>query len=579
MTWGSPGVLLGLLLPLAAAIVLARRRPARDAGGALLRVGVAGRTVAPLPGGRPRRPWLLVLALALAVLGLARPRWGQPRPFAFEQAREVLIAVDLSRSMLVEDADGSRLERARKLVATLLERLPGERVGLIVFAGTAYVQVPLSSDYQIIREFLPLLEPAYMPQGGSDYTGMLRAAAEGFSRQPETDRYLMVLSDGESTTEGWREQLAGLGRAGVRVLAFAIGSEAGGLVPAKGEDEAEPAVISRLQPATLRALAAGSGGTYTPVTADTDPGAVLAATVEQGRRGRYERKLGEARPERYAWFLVPALLCVCGGLGWEVPVRPRLRKLLQAGRAPAVAGLVALAALPPPARGHDDHPGEAVAFTIAVDSTAAQRLLALVEHLSRSGYDAADVRLMAEETLNYGIEARTRHLTLQPGAIRDAIAATLEAERRQPQFANWGYLRARLEELLQPPPEAEAAARKKNAVEARDEEDKPPEIGGRSPQPMTSDGGGQGGPGRSDATMGELGRGLRRAERKPDVAPVRFRPAPERPAYEAESGPVNSVRALAVRSWREAIKDDKPGSVHQALQGKVIGQPAGGRDY
>jgi len=577
MSWGAPWVLLGLLLPLGLAGGLAVRRRRRDAGlpPTLLRLSLSGRQLRPGDARAARMPWLLLLALALGLVALARPRWGEPRDFAVEQAREVMIALDLSRSMLVDDVAGaSRLDRARELLRGLLDRLQGERVGLIVFAGTAYVQVPLSSDYRIIREFLPLLEPGYVPRGGSDYAGMLKAAREGFTPDPETDRYLVVLSDGESTTEGWREQVGDLARRQVRVLAFGLGSEKGGLVPAHGEAEDEPAVISRFQPSTLRALVASTEGVYEHVGPATDLGTVLAATVEQGRKGRYERLLGEARPERFAWFLAPALLCALLGLWREIAVRPRLRRTLQ------VAGAAVLAvAFAGPVRGHDERGDDKIAFSVSVESTAAQRLLDLVEHLARRGYDAADVRLMVEETINYGIEAQTRHLLLQPGAINDAIAATHEGERVAPQAANWGYLRAQLQKILEPPAAAAGDPKQKPEIEAMDEEDKPPDLGGRSTQQPTADGGGRGGAGQTDASLGDLAKGAARVAKQSTLPPVNLKPQTGQPAYETETGPLNSSRALAIRSWREAIRDDSPGRVHQALQGKAGAKPEGGRDY
>jgi Ca-activated chloride channel family protein len=588
MSWGAPWILLGLLLPLCAAGWLWRRRRQAKADGALalLRVNVSGRRLDLGRAAAARAPWLLLLALSLGIVALARPRWGAPRSFAFEQAREVMIALDLSRSMLVEDTPGTRLARAQELMRGLLDRLQGERVGLIVFAGTAYVQVPLSSDYQVVREFLPLLEPDYMPQGGSDYAGMLKAAREGFSQDKETDRYLLVLSDGESTTDGWRDQLGELTKRDVRVLAFALGSEAGGLVPAKDGQEDAPVVFSKLKPATLRALAAGTGGLYEQVSAQTDLGALLAVTVEQGRKGRYERKLGEARPERFQWLLVPAAFCALAGLWREIAVRPRLRQALPvvpAGVARAALWLVAAAGVVGgvvTGRAHDEHGDEKVSFTVAVEGTAAQRLLALVEHLARNGYDTGDVRLMAEETINYGIEAQTRGLLLQPGAIHDAIRATADAKRLDPAAANWDYLQARLAKLLEPPADAAGSeAVKKDDLEAMDEEDKPLDTAGRATQQMTSDGGGRGGPGKSDATLGELKKGITQSGKKPDVKPVVIRPQTGTPAYEAEQGPVNSVRSLSLRSWREAIKDDSPGKVHQALQGKSGTKAEGDRDY
>ncbi len=107
------------------------------------------------------RPWLC-LGLIFAIVALARPQWGRLEEPVFDQAREIIIAIDLSRSMLSQDVKPSRLERAKLLTQSLLEKLSGERVGLVVFSGTAFLQSPLSSDYEILREFLPALKSMAM---------------------------------------------------------------------------------------------------------------------------------------------------------------------------------------------------------------------------------------------------------------------------------------------------------------------------------------------------------------------------------------------------------------------------------
>jgi Ca-activated chloride channel family protein len=103
------------------------------------------------PNSRPR--FWLCAGLALIVVALARPQWGKLDEPVFDQSREILLAIDLSRSMLTPDVKPSRLGRAKLLIQSLLEKLAGERVGLVVFSGTAFLQSPLSADYEILREF------------------------------------------------------------------------------------------------------------------------------------------------------------------------------------------------------------------------------------------------------------------------------------------------------------------------------------------------------------------------------------------------------------------------------------------
>jgi Ca-activated chloride channel homolog len=209
MSWGNPWMLLAMIFPVIGFILL--RRAARNHSltrwPAMRRVAIAGNKIRPASAAKARTTVWAIFAIAFALLAIARPRWGEDTSQAFSQTREVMIAVDLSRSMLAEDQSPSRLDHAKKLTELLLDGLQGESVGLVVFAGTAFVQVPLSPDYRIIREFLPSLDTDYLPRGGSDYSKMLDAALDGFSETADRDRYLIVLSDGESSTEGWEQRL------------------------------------------------------------------------------------------------------------------------------------------------------------------------------------------------------------------------------------------------------------------------------------------------------------------------------------------------------------------------------------
>ena len=133
---------------------------------------------------RPRL-WLW-FGLALCIVALARPQWGVIEEQVFDQSREVLIAIDLSRSMLAQDVKPSRLDRSKLLIQSLLDGLKGERVGLVLFAGTAFLQSPLSADYEILREFLPALNPDYLPEGGSNYRRCSKPRCRPSAPRPPT---------------------------------------------------------------------------------------------------------------------------------------------------------------------------------------------------------------------------------------------------------------------------------------------------------------------------------------------------------------------------------------------------------
>src|SRR5262249_7860394 len=133
-----------------------------------------------------RRRWrglILVVRAVAPLCALSRPQWGEIPAHTYARSPEAALARDLSRSMLADDVSPTPLPRAKLLIDALLDQLKGERVGLVVFSGTAFVQSPLSADYEVLRDFLAELDPSFLPEGGTDYAAMLRTAVQAFGEQ------------------------------------------------------------------------------------------------------------------------------------------------------------------------------------------------------------------------------------------------------------------------------------------------------------------------------------------------------------------------------------------------------------
>ncbi len=583
MSWGHAEYLWALVLPLAALwISRGRTREQERSDKGLTRVSIVGGRVERVAEEATRVAWRLPVALALAIVALAQPRWGGLERSGEEPAREVVIALDLSRSMLVDDVAPSRLKRAHALVRSVLDGLHGERVALVVFAGTAYVQVPLSSDYQIIREFLPVLEPGYLPQGGSDYAGMLRAAGEAFSEGAASDRYLFVLSDGESTTEGWREELAQVMKRGVTIVALGVGTAQGGAVPPATEGEKSPA-ISRLEPATLQAIAAGAG-IYREAGGALDAPKLLEESVELGRKTRWTKRRAEEWAEQFQWFLVPALALGLWGLWKEIAVRPRVRTIVRhaaqagfpVGAATPLLVLGALMALlwTRAARAHDE------GHVFAAEATGVDKLQWLIEDLTRHrAVDARDLALVAERTLNYALETLARGNGVSEGVIRDALVAVDFGEKMNPRQTDWTTMRSSLQRLLARPADEAAARPPEQKKEALDEEDRASQTNGQGSQQTTSESMGQGGVAKTDASMGELSKARARQGSGPKPSPGTVRAGNGAADPMTEGTTRDPLRALTLKRYREAVRGDTPGVLFQALAGDARTEPAGGRDW
>ena len=454
-----------------------------------------------------RRPRLwLFFGLALALTALARPQWGRIDEPVFDQSREIILAVDLSRSMLTPDVKPSRLERAKLLIQSLLERLAGERIGLIVFSGTAFLQSPLSADYEILREFLPNLGPDYLPEGGTNYTALVQTAISAFKQSGSADRFLIILSDGEATDDTWKAAASELKKKNIRVIGLGIGTTTGGMIP-DGQngfvkDDRGAVVLSKLEPNTLRELADLTGGVYRDASTWVDLATLIQSTVEAGQKGEFMEKNSIRLVERYQWPLALALLCLFASFWREFPVRPKPRRLggpLQGGtrplgapsapaRAPSPATATTAAALlllftchsplatraeaaaaraPAPGVAESDAPPPAQPPPSAALSKIVTRLAATPD---RSGRDWAE---LARETVTWGQRLQTDQQAVAPGPVQDALTAVDAGSALDSKTADWPKLRDELNALLKKPDDQKQDEKNKDKdKDKKDQQDK-----------------------------------------------------------------------------------------------------------
>lgn len=478
MSFRHPSLLWLLLLPAALLLATALRR-ARSEPLPFPKIprGRMGRDHSSLvvgPWTFSPRPVAASLALAALILTIARPQGDTITTHTVTESRDVLVAVDVSRSMLADDVSPDRLSRARLLVRTLTDELQGERLGLLPFAGTAFLQSPLSADYEIFRTFLDELGPEMIPAGGSDFTALLTTAAEAFGAAdadsataaeatvPSADRFLIILSDGEAQDDTWRPMAQKLADRGVRILSLGLGTASGAMIPdGKGglvKDARGAAVLSRLDASTLQALAESSEGAYRDASTWVDLPALLRETVARGRTQREITETAPRREELFTWFLVPGLALLAIALVREFPVSPRPTPPRRAAPpklptryAPALAVLATLlpalgptpearateAETPPP----PPDPLVELVGQLASDDSLAPNALARLAELTATQAEAAR-------------SAPTKEATPFPkGALLDALDAVDQGSASAPTAADWPSLRQRLETLLAPPPE------------------------------------------------------------------------------------------------------------------------------
>jgi Ca-activated chloride channel family protein len=278
------------------------------------------------------KAFLVLVALAAALLALAGLQYGFTWEEVTRRGVDVVIVIDVSDSMLVSDVerggDLSRLERARREVADLLDIMEGDRVGLVAFAGTAFLQCPLTLDYSAVSLFLDGLEPDLIPVKGTAIAEALEVALGAFDPERRSSRAIILITDGEDHEGEVLEVAARAAEQGVRIFPIGVGRVEGSPIPREGRgfrrDASGEIILSRLDETTLQRVALETGGRYVrSVTGDMDLEQIysqgIKATLEDTELGSRRRQRWE---DRFQWLLALA----AGALMLEALISERRRR-------------------------------------------------------------------------------------------------------------------------------------------------------------------------------------------------------------------------------------------------------------
>lgn len=266
------------------------------------------------------RRWLKAALMLGAVLCLAIAMAGPQNGYKWQEIErkgiDIIIALDCSKSMLAADIKPSRLDRAKREIFDLLSLLEGDRAGLVAFAGTAFLQCPLTLDYDAFHLFLNALTPDFLPLGGTDLAAAIDTAVSGFDPQTHSEKAVILITDGESTRGDPFKAAEAATKAGIKLFCIGVGNAEGIPIPDAGggfkKDAVGNIILTRIDEELLKKIAVLSGGTYVrSVAGDMDldviytkeiKGKMQAATLSGGRKKVWE--------DRYQWFLGLAIVCL-----------------------------------------------------------------------------------------------------------------------------------------------------------------------------------------------------------------------------------------------------------------------------
>jgi len=312
MNWAAPDFawLLLLLIPAAVLLHWSAARRQRDLR-LLLEQGALAHSR--LQGIR-RRLALATAAFLLIVAALCQPQWGEVYSQRQAKSLDLLIALDVSRSMLADDLPPNRLTLAKAAIAKLLPRLRGDRVGLIAFAGSAFMVCPPTSDYSTFAGVLAESGPDLLPLGGTSLANALREAERALT--VTRGKSLIVISDGEDHGDETLAAATALRKAGVSVHVVAVGTDSGGLIPLPGgefhKDRQGTLVRSRLNREMLHDLAQAGGGRLFDLATQPDALETLHALDLASQEKHDRRETRRQLAERFQIPLALALLLLAG---------------------------------------------------------------------------------------------------------------------------------------------------------------------------------------------------------------------------------------------------------------------------
>ena len=264
---------------------------------------------------KARREWkfaLMMAAIALIVVMLARPQMGSKVSNDKRNGIETIIAIDISNSMLARDVVPSRLDKSKMLVENLVDNFTNDKIGLVVFAGDAFVQLPITSDYVSAKMFLQNIDPSLITTQGTDVARAITLASNSFTQQQGVGRAIILITDGEDHEGGAEEAAKQARKKGINVFILGIGSTNGAPIPVgNGEylkDQSGNVVMTALNEQMCRSVAQAGSGTYIHVDNTSDAQEKLNSELSKLQKGETQSVVYSEYAEQFQAFAILVLI-------------------------------------------------------------------------------------------------------------------------------------------------------------------------------------------------------------------------------------------------------------------------------
>ena len=280
-----------------------------------LKMGQEELVEALMPSRSRSKGWLRIILFALAfglfAIGMARPGVGAKLAQRETSGAEIMICLDVSNSMLAQDYSPDRMSRAKLAISRLVDRLDGDRVGLIIFAGSSFVQLPITVDYVSAKMFLGNINTESVPVQGTAIGDAIFTAAKSFSAQSEKSRAIIVITDGENHEDDAVEAARQIADTGIKIYTIGVGSAQGQPIPRDGDlmkDKDGNIVVTRLDEETLKDIAAAGNGAYIHAGNEEFGLNPIIDEIRKLEDEKFNSVVFEEYDEQFMYFFAGALL-------------------------------------------------------------------------------------------------------------------------------------------------------------------------------------------------------------------------------------------------------------------------------
>ncbi len=262
---------------------------------------------------------VLMLAICSLVLAMGNLQTGSKLTEVKRDGAELMICLDVSNSMLAQDLSPNRLTRAKYALEKMIDKLEGDRLGLIIFAGEAYVQLPITSDYNAAKMFLESIHPGMVPLQGTDLSAAIIKATDSFSKEPGKNKAIILITDGENHESDAIEAASEAGSKGIMINTIGIGSENGvpipllqnGMIKGYRKDKDGNTIITKLNSDVLKQIASKANGVYIQAS-QADLGLeVVLDKIDELDKSNIESKMYTDYEDQFQWFIGLCLIFLC----------------------------------------------------------------------------------------------------------------------------------------------------------------------------------------------------------------------------------------------------------------------------